>query len=63
MKDQDKKQDQIITPAGEVELTEEELDHVAGGWKVEEGEQKSVREKLKGDIKKDRNFYEAWPSK
>ena len=63
MKDQDKKQDQTITPAGEVELTEEELDQVAGGWKVEEGEQKSVREKLKGDIKKDQNFYEAWPSK
>ena len=37
MKDQDKQQDQTITPAGEIELTEEELreeelDQVAGGF-------------------------------
>ena len=32
MKDKEKKQDQTITSAGEVELTEEELDQVAGGF-------------------------------
>ena len=34
MKDKDKesKQSQTITSAGEVELAEEELDQVSGGW-------------------------------
>jgi len=31
MTDKDSKQDQNITPAGEVELDEEELDQVTGG--------------------------------
>ena len=50
MKDQGKQQDQKITQSGEVELTEEELDQVAGGWTWGTNKIENVSEKLKGDV-------------
>ena len=67
MSENDPKQSQDITPSGQVELDENELDQVTGGVGGFDGKATDVVTEeiasVRGDSSKDANLFETWPAK